>query len=328
MVDVVLLGVSGAGKTHLFDLITNPDLRLSGVLSLDSEEDPDLEFLLGDVPVYREITELLLATRPAYAIVATPPAEIMQHVFACLECGCNVLCENPPGYSASTLRAIQSFANAQSLTIAISSSRRHMESWHRAKEWIQSGELGELLKFDVHWRSRPLCRNDEDQIPGPGGSLLLEGSHALDALLYLVGSLGKVHRANFELEGKHDVTADVEWCGSASAHVRLQIVDSESVHPTSFEIVGSNASIRIDGDGTKLVRNGEVVHQEAHRYRSRPIDDILRIERKEPLLGTSVDEALVVLQAITEAYNHAAIKLGGQWIRPRFKFKGRRSGSC
>ncbi len=199
--------------------------------------------------------------------IATPPHLHREMTLAALEAGKAVLCEKPTALDASEAEAMWRAAQGRGVLALMDHELRFLPARQRLRELVRSGELGALRHARVHYRSgnradasRPW---DWWSDAGQGGGVLgALGSHAVDALRFLLGReptevLGALAthtpaRIDPATGTAKPVTADEEaevllrFDGGLTATVTLSSVEpGEPMHLA--EVFGVRGGLRVRG---------------------------------------------------------------------------------
>jgi 1,5-anhydro-D-fructose reductase (1,5-anhydro-D-mannitol-forming) len=130
-----------------------------------------------------------------------------------LAAGKHVFCEKPPAFTAKDIEEIMKVEKKSGKKLMYGFNHRHHDSVIRAKEVIDSGQLGRLLwmrgrygksvspDFYNTWRSKK-------ELAG-GGILIDQGIHMLDLFLMMAGDFDKVRAFVSNLYWKLDVEDNV-----------------------------------------------------------------------------------------------------------------------
>jgi len=172
----------------------------------------------------------LLASDACDAVVITVPH--FQHhtiAIAALQAGKHVLCEKPAGVRASdAAQMADCAANHPSLTAAMMLNQRCNPAFHRVKDLLEQGELGQLRRF--HWIINNWWRPDSYYRASPwrgtwkgegGGLLVNQLPHQLDLWLELCGMPEQVYTLATEgawrdIAVENDVTVTAKYPGGAT----------------------------------------------------------------------------------------------------------------
>jgi predicted dehydrogenase/nucleoside-diphosphate-sugar epimerase len=194
---------------------------------------PDTVFADGD---YIDVLDgLALGADDEAIVVALPNALHVDAVRRALRRGRHVLCEKPLSLQSSDCRDLAAAAEAAGRVLKVAMSRRYLPSLMLAGEMTAAGELGRVLKVEVHdcgafmWRPRSYAFF----APETGGILADMGVHYLDFLDTLVGGLkpvsyhddsrgGAESTVHYALKaGKVDVDLWLSRLGGADEYMRI-----------------------------------------------------------------------------------------------------------
>jgi predicted dehydrogenase len=99
---------------------------------------------LGDIPIGRQLSEILLETKPNLLFDVVVPAARRDVVATGLAYGCHVLSEKPMATSLTEARELVHLAEAAGKMHAVVQNRRYVAGVRRIRRLIDSGALGEL----------------------------------------------------------------------------------------------------------------------------------------------------------------------------------------
>ncbi|HEX8290321.1 MAG TPA: Gfo/Idh/MocA family oxidoreductase [Pyrinomonadaceae bacterium] len=188
-------------------------------------------FVAGD---WREV-----AAHPEVDLVSivTPPVTHAEMAAGALEAGKAVLCEKPMAMDAGETRRMCEAARASGSLALIDHELRFLPARRRMRELIQGGELGRVrhAKFLFRGGSRALAETPwswwSDERAG-GGALGAIGSHAVDALHWLLGT--RVSHVSASLAARFAERRDPE-----SGEMRRVTADDEAILLVNFEDGGA-----------------------------------------------------------------------------------------
>ena len=132
------------------------------------------------------------------AIVCTPSAYHAESTIAFAKAGVHVLCEKPLDVTVEKMDAMIEAAEASNVLLGCVFPNRTREDLQKAKAIIDSGELGRMLMVEFQYRGyRSHSYYESSAWKGTkagdgGGCLMNQGSHGIDALVYLAGNVSRV----------------------------------------------------------------------------------------------------------------------------------------
>jgi UDP-N-acetyl-2-amino-2-deoxyglucuronate dehydrogenase len=173
-----------------------------------------------------------------------------------LKSGKHLLMEKPITMTVEEAEMLIRLAEENDRFLSVISPRRFEESFQLAKQAVTEGKLGKLLLIEAH---TPFLRTQayydsadwRGTIAEDGGSLMNQGIHQIDLLLWLGGNVrgvyGKIatqtHRMEAEDMGAAIVTFETGALGMIMASTSIQ-----PGFPASIKIYGEQGSVFIIGD--------------------------------------------------------------------------------
>ena len=189
---IALFGAGTIGRTHIDRIMRSDTLQLAGIAD-PSDAGKALAQSLN-VPWFADHITLLETIKPQGAVVATPNSLHIAQALDCLERGVAALVEKPV---ADTVAEAQILVDAQARTgvpVLVGHHRRYNPINRRARDIVQSGQLGQLVAahvmalflkpepyFEAAWRRQK-----------GGGPILINLIHEIDMLRFLCGEISSV----------------------------------------------------------------------------------------------------------------------------------------
>lgn len=142
----IKLAIVGMGKIardqHLPSLAGNPAFELVAVASPHHK--------LEGVPNYPDVDALLRAVPDVSAIaICTPPQIRYEIARRCLEHGCHVLLEKPPGATLAEVSALADLAERSKVTLFATWHSREASGVEPARQWLASRRIDRIV---VTWK--------------------------------------------------------------------------------------------------------------------------------------------------------------------------------
>ena len=190
------IGIIGCGKIaevrHAPEYHENPDSELVAYYDLDPRRAALLAEQFGG-RVHGSIGELLASGVEAVS-VCVANAMHAEVTVAALEAGAHVLCEKPMATTPQGCRAMLAAADRTGRRLMVGLNQRFAKAHQRAKEILDSGELGQLLTFRTNfchpgpegWTGRPDSWFFDRRMAAFGVMADL-GVHKTDLIHYLTG---------------------------------------------------------------------------------------------------------------------------------------------
>lgn len=145
---------------------------------------------------FRDWRELLFMPEVDVVIVATLHDSLAEITHAAAEAGKHVLVEKPAARNAAELEPLIAAVAQHGVKVHVGFNHRYHRSLRKAKEIVESGELGELMfiraryghggriGYDKEWRANP-------ELSG-GGELIDQGPHLIDLSRWFLGDFAMV----------------------------------------------------------------------------------------------------------------------------------------
>ena len=128
-------------------------------------------------------------------LVCTPDALHHEAVMACADRGIHMVCEKPVGANVTEARQMWDAYRDSGLGHFVPLWTRYVDMFRRAREMVETGELGEIRAFVYRWHNpRPAAMPftwRDDATLSSAGSIADVGSHAYDTLCWVLGDEAK-----------------------------------------------------------------------------------------------------------------------------------------
>jgi predicted dehydrogenase len=254
-------------------------------------------------------------------IVCTPPATHRDICCELLDRGLHVLCEKPLAIDSASARAMIQAADARGLVFTMASKFRYVSDVTKAKEFIASGLIGEVVLFENVFTGRVDMTkrwNSNPAVAG-GGVLIDNGTHSVDITRYCLGELAEIQA----MEGHRIQDLPVEDTAKMFVRSRAGVLASIDLSwsvgkeiPYFIAVYGSNGAIlvgwreskyRLTGDKDWTVFGKGYDKVEAFQ---RQLENFAAAVRGEESLVVTPEDALASVQVIEGAYRSLA---RGSW---------------
>ena len=206
IVNVGIIGCGGIGQNkHMPSMSKIENVRLVAFCDIIPERAQMCKEKFGtpDAAVYTDYRELLKDETIEVVHVLTPNREHAEISVAALQAGKHVMCEKPMAKTAEGAKQMCEAAKASGKKLAIGYQHRMKPQARTAKEYIESGELGEVYYancYAVRRRGTPNWGVFLDAEAQGGGPIIDIATHSLDLTLYLMNNyepemvVGKTHK--------------------------------------------------------------------------------------------------------------------------------------
>ena len=321
----VVVGSGSAGRRHLTALRRRlPDAELVVVRRPDSTTPLDVPTEQGAVLV-ESLNEALGAGPTDLGVVASPAPFHVDHTAAFVEAGVRcVLLEKPVATSAELAEPLVGLAE-RATEVIVGYHLRWSETAPAVRSLLCDGAIGTVTSFGFHsaqhlsnWR--PWART-EQTVSGRadlGGGILLEISHELDGLRWLLtGAHGEVHRVAARLgfdgaptDGDVDTVADLDVVLADGTTGVVHLDMTSPVHERRWWFDGPDATLCADlltgrierrGPGGTEVLVDAAAEGERDRAEGDLIDHVLAVQAGLAEPGCTVEDGIEVLRIVDAA---------------------------
>tara|TARA_R100000935_G_C2830523_1_gene164769 strand:+ start:715 stop:1683 length:969 start_codon:yes stop_codon:yes gene_type:complete len=180
-------------------------MSASGRIPVDSISNADI--------IVNSISEII-SHKPDMAIVASPATFHARHAVPLIEAGIPVLIEKPLAVEESDTVAIINAANKYQIPVAVGYCLRYLPSSNYIKTLLEEKLIGKLYNVFVNtgqylpdWRPNKDYHDSVSASRHLGGGALLELSHEIDYIQWLLGPLKSQYAI---LQSSEELSLDVE----------------------------------------------------------------------------------------------------------------------
>ncbi|MBN1647558.1 MAG: Gfo/Idh/MocA family oxidoreductase [Spirochaetales bacterium] len=309
-VRIAVIGAGLVGKRHAGMVAAGRHCALAGI----GDTNPGMiEFArsLG-TSFFSDIDTLLDTVKPDGAIIATPNSTHYAIAAKCARRSIDVLIEKPLAHTLKNARQIIQLEETYGIHILVGQHRRYNPLVKKAKELVESGQLGKLTGVSVLWAlMKPVEYYDLEwrrTRPG-GGPVLINLIHEIDSLRFICGGIKSVYSQyssdvrRFEVED----TASVSLTFQNGALGTVLLSDA-APSPWSYEITtGENAHYFNAKENCAFFMGSEgslaFPKMELWKYRNRkdsgwqyPMDKLVHPVRHEDPLVLQLEHFCAVIQ--------------------------------
>lgn len=256
---IVVVGLGNIAKRHRRNFKQQfPHAKIvavsaSGRMPTDQVSDADIVLHSLDAAV---------AMNPDLVLIASPATYHLQHALPFIEQGKHVLVEKPLAVSAEDCQRIQTIALSSGAFVAVAYCLRYLPSARVVRELLQAGCLGTVFSAHVEvgqylpdWRPSDY-RSSVSANEELGGGALLELSHELDYLQWLLGPQRVLHavlRNSSMLELPVEEVADLVLQSDSGVITAVHLDFLQSKATRRCAIIGSKARLEWDLIGNRVV---------------------------------------------------------------------------
>ena len=217
---------------------------------------------LGDeygVPYLTDLDELLARDDIQAVSICTPSGMHSEHAIATAEAGKHILCEKPLDVTLEKIDEMIEAAASNDVKLAAVFQRRTAPDCQRVREAVRRGKLGKLVLGDCYqkwYRSHEYYASGDWratwELDG-GGTLMNQGIHGVDLLLWIMGDVARVsaycRRLVRNVEVEDTATAILEYTNGALGVIEM----ATSVVP------GYSCQVALHGDRGSIILEGDEI---------------------------------------------------------------------
>lgn len=186
---VAVIGAGSISSAHLTSYANNPEVEIYAICDLVEERARSAADKYGATKVFTNYRELLADPDVEAVSICTWNNTHVEISIAALDAGKHVLCEKPMSTSIDKALALQEAVNRSGKLLQVGFVRRYSGSANVLKQFIDSGELG-----DIYYAKASILRRlgnpggwFSDIERSGGGPLMDIGVHIVDLCWYLMG---------------------------------------------------------------------------------------------------------------------------------------------
>lgn len=196
---VALIGCGMIGHGHAEGIARDGRAEIAAVVYGKNQQAAEEFAAKYGIPfVTNDYREVIARGGIDLAIVCTPSAYHAESTIAFANAGVHVLCEKPLDVTVEKMDAMIEAAERNQVLLGCVFPNRTRADLQKAKALIDSGELGRMLMVEFQYRGyRSHSYYNASAWKGTkagdgGGCLMNQGSHGIDALVYLAGGVDRV----------------------------------------------------------------------------------------------------------------------------------------
>jgi predicted dehydrogenase len=234
-IGVIGFGYWGPNPTRNFNEL--PGAHLVAIADLKEERLQRAGSLYPNVLLVRDYTELFFLGLDA-VVISTPPATHFSIAKDCLEHGLHVLVEKPLTLRSQQAKELIDLAHSKDLTLMVGHTFEYNSAVIALKEYIDSGELGDIYYIDAARLNLGLFQRDSNV-------LWDLAPHDISILLFLLGEKPvsvSAHGMPCVFDGIFDVAyVNLLFPNKISAYIHVSWLDPCKVR--RITVVGSKKMI-------------------------------------------------------------------------------------
>jgi predicted dehydrogenase len=248
---VLVVGSGSIGRRHM------RNLRAVGLQHLAAcDPNPDrlapMETELGIQP-FMDFEQAMDATQPDLVFVCSPPVFHVPQALQAVQAGAHVFIEKPLSHTLDGVDELIAEAKVRQRVVQVGYNLRFYPGLQKVKQLVDDGAIGRILWARVEvgqylpdWRPWQDYRQSYTARRDLGGGIILDASHELDYVIWLLGQPTEVRC----MAGKvSDLEVDVEDCATvllrfaSGAHADVHMDFVQRGYARSCKLVGEQGTI-------------------------------------------------------------------------------------
>ena len=186
-VRIAVIGAGAMGRNHIRFVTEEPEAELVAIA--DAFEGARTTAEAAGVPFFTDPAQMMDEVKPEAVIIATPNDLHLGVAREAVKRNIVPLVEKPISNDLEDAQAFAAEAETAGVPVLVGQHRRHNPFVNKAKEIIESGELGKLTVSSFHYM---IYKNDEYfdvewRRKKGAGPILVNLVHDVDLLRYLLG---------------------------------------------------------------------------------------------------------------------------------------------
>lgn len=242
----VRLGLIGGGLISAKHIEGSKNISNGSLVAL-CDVNPERKELAEElnIPFFTNYREMIAQAGLEGAIDGTPNQFHAEVGMACAEHGIHVLTEKPIASTLEEGKQLVEAVNQSGISLLVGHHRRYFPLIRRAREIVQSGELGQLIGISMLWA---LMKPDSYfamawRSQKGGGPILINIIHEMDNLRFICGDVAEISARARRLvrtgEVEDTVTINFELVNGA---LGTALVTDTTPSPWSYELVSGENS--------------------------------------------------------------------------------------
>jgi predicted dehydrogenase len=254
-VSIGVIGCGAVARFHVVSVLAAENATLAGVADVRRESAELFAKEYGTV-AYPSVEAMLADPSVDAVCICTPSGFHANGAIAALEAGKHILVEKPLAVTVEDCDRVIALAKEKGLTAGVISQFRFASSVQHLRDMVKEGRLGKLITGELltkYYRSQEYY--DSSAWRGTwaldGGSLMNQGIHGVDAILYLLGPAesvcGYMDTMTHDMEAEDAAVAAVKF-GCGALVVIQSTTSAYKGAPRHISVVGTKGSVVITED--------------------------------------------------------------------------------
>jgi predicted dehydrogenase len=270
---ILVVGCGSMGKRHIGNLLS---IKSGEVIACDiSEKKLNAVKKEFSIEGFLDLNKALSNDHYNVAFICTPPSLHVNQAMQLLDSGSHCFIEKPLSNGLEGIDDLISLSELNRRTVMVGYNLRFSPSLLKIKNLLDQGAIGRVLVLRAavgyylpYWRPVEDYRKGYGSKQALGGGIILDGSHEIDYVQYLLGEVKEVFSVCERLSGLEIDTEDfaeiiMRFQSGAYAQVHLDYLQSN--YRRNCEIVGDAGMLTWDINERQIRQYG-LRDKEYHLY--------------------------------------------------------------
>ena len=321
---IVVVGLGSIGCRHLGN-VAHCDPRVAVTVWHQQRGAGDAPQRIGSPSVVYSLTDAL-AFEPTAALITGPASSHVATALEFVRRGVHVFVEKPLASSLDGVSELIECCRARGVLLMVGYCFRFYAPLNALRDAVRSGLIGRIVSVRAEvgqylpdWRPSRDYRETVSARKDQGGGALLELSHEIDYVRWIVGEVSAVSArtarlSNLDLDVEDTAEVVVDFADGALASIHLDML--QRVAFRGCRIVGTEGTLTWDAQSHTVrhyapgLPDGVLLHQSGpgafdEMYRAELSSFLRAVETGEPA-GASGDDGRRVLEIIAAARQSSA----------------------
>ena len=194
--------------------------------------------------------------KPQIVFVTSPASHHLAHAIIFADLGCHLYIEKPLSHNLDKIEDLSNSISENKLTVIVGYNLRYLDIIQKLKIMLDSNLLGRIFSVRAEvgqwlpdWRPEKDYRNSVSAKNELGGGAILELSHEVDSMRYLIGEINSVCAlsdkiSDLEIDTEDNVEALLKFKNGTAGSLHLDFLRKGKSR--KFTVIGEKGTIQAD----------------------------------------------------------------------------------
>ena len=251
---ILVVGCGSIGTRHIRNL-RSLGLESTAVCDSDPEQLSSAVSEFG-VAGYDNLEKALDSVSPEVVLVCTPPYLHIRQAMAAVLRGAHIFVEKPLSHSLEGIQELLDESSGRKRIVQVGYNFRFHPGLQKVKSLLEEGAIGRVLwaraecgQYLPDWRPERDYRRSYTGSRSEGGGIILDGSHEIDYMRWLLGEAVQVYcladtLSDLQVDTEDTASMVLRFASGCLGEIHLDFVQRKRIR--SCKIVGTEGTIRWD----------------------------------------------------------------------------------